>query len=729
MYFLSADEGWAVGQDGTVLHTTNSGDTWTAQTSNASENLYAVYFLDEEYGWAVGNVGEYIYTTNGGSSWTAPSHFSETRLFDVFFFDRQNGFVTGPYGALYRTEDGGLTWEDVRDRIDWSEDRPVDDIDFPTREVGYAIGLSSRQVSKTVDGGRNWYDVTEFNSYDNSALSFIDEDIGYAATINGRVYSTDDGGETWAQETSNTTESLNGMHAESASAVWAVGENGTIVKYSGSTWSVQTSTVSEELNAIHCADSSNCWAVGEDDGSSGTIVVTDDGGSTWAEQTSGTVEDLNKVFAVSSDAVWAVGDGGVILATLDGGTNWGGQTSGTSEDLYGVWFADENNGWVSGTNGVLLITTNGGTAWTAQPSGSLATLYDLEFADRYNGWIATGDGKVLRTGTGGSLSAYCDEEDQENEYLYASIPEPAGNKAYTVHVVDQNAVPDDGTDEDQNLPVSNVLPYGTITAEDITLVAGDSIEYSFTASVTDNNGDDDIVTVSGVLVDNNDYVYALPWKCVRNEHGCYLDDNTEGYCDLTEVDGGADVDLTATCNFTVADGNPIWFNSNATADGASWTARAVLRDQEEYNFTPTDGIIVSALSALDAVESSVDYGELRVGQISPMQTVTVQNLGNRVIDIGVEGTDMVSGANVLPRANQEWSGYSDFVFGEGYALVESAGVSGGGSAGCFDSSLAVRVTHDSTAADEALYWLLQAPATLKAGVYSGSSTYSSLTCE
>ena len=46
--------GWAVGQKGTILQTTDEGASWKAQTSGTTEFLLAVEFLDANNGWVVG---------------------------------------------------------------------------------------------------------------------------------------------------------------------------------------------------------------------------------------------------------------------------------------------------------------------------------------------------------------------------------------------------------------------------------------------------------------------------------------------------------------------------------------------------------------------------------------------------------------------------------------------------------------------------------------------------
>jgi hypothetical protein len=46
---------------------------WVAQSSGTSEHLHSVYFFDALTGWAVGDAGKILRTTNGGTNWIAES--------------------------------------------------------------------------------------------------------------------------------------------------------------------------------------------------------------------------------------------------------------------------------------------------------------------------------------------------------------------------------------------------------------------------------------------------------------------------------------------------------------------------------------------------------------------------------------------------------------------------------------------------------------------------------
>jgi photosystem II stability/assembly factor-like uncharacterized protein len=70
--FLDALEGWAVGDEGTVLHTTDGGRHWLTEPSPTPHALERIFFTDRTHGWAVGFGGTIISYGNAAGPTTAP---------------------------------------------------------------------------------------------------------------------------------------------------------------------------------------------------------------------------------------------------------------------------------------------------------------------------------------------------------------------------------------------------------------------------------------------------------------------------------------------------------------------------------------------------------------------------------------------------------------------------------------------------------------------------------
>ncbi len=63
---------WAVGDGGTIVRSTDGGDTWTQQDSGTTKNLYAIaYDISPGYLLAGGEDGTLLLTSSNGASWSA----------------------------------------------------------------------------------------------------------------------------------------------------------------------------------------------------------------------------------------------------------------------------------------------------------------------------------------------------------------------------------------------------------------------------------------------------------------------------------------------------------------------------------------------------------------------------------------------------------------------------------------------------------------------------------
>ena len=68
---------------------------WYPQTSGTTKYLYGVSFTDANNGTAVGDDGTILRTTNGGTNWTSQTSGTTNLLYGVSFTDANNGTVVG----------------------------------------------------------------------------------------------------------------------------------------------------------------------------------------------------------------------------------------------------------------------------------------------------------------------------------------------------------------------------------------------------------------------------------------------------------------------------------------------------------------------------------------------------------------------------------------------------------------------------------------------------------
>ena len=95
---------------GTILRTTDGGDTWNPQTSGTAGALAGVWFTDVSTGTAVGVGGTILRTTDGGSTWYPRSSGTTVYLLDLAYADSLTGLAVGYVGTILQTRDGGETW-------------------------------------------------------------------------------------------------------------------------------------------------------------------------------------------------------------------------------------------------------------------------------------------------------------------------------------------------------------------------------------------------------------------------------------------------------------------------------------------------------------------------------------------------------------------------------------------------------------------------------------------
>ena len=117
VHFFNLMEGIVIGGDendtsAIIMRTTSGGLMWdNIVAPSYSYYLRALDFVDI-HGWAVGRSGTIIYTSDAGNTWAFQANPAVSTLFDVDFSDDQHGIACGQDIVLI-TSDGGQTWIDV----------------------------------------------------------------------------------------------------------------------------------------------------------------------------------------------------------------------------------------------------------------------------------------------------------------------------------------------------------------------------------------------------------------------------------------------------------------------------------------------------------------------------------------------------------------------------------------------------------------------------------------
>lgn len=405
---VEPSNGWAVGEGGNIVATTDGGKTWVAQSSGTGVSLQSVHFAtDAMTGWAVGDLGTIIATTDGGKTWKPQMSRSESMLSLLgsslssvhFAADAMTGWAVGKGGTIVSTTDGGKNWLPQTSGIGTS----LNSVHFAEDgKTGWAVG-DFGTIVVTTDGGRIWSAQTSGTGVHLKSVYFAADAItGWVVGDFGTIVATIDGGNTWVPQSSGVGAPLSSVHFTTARVGWAVGGSAIVATADGGkTWVVQTTGTEVELNSVRfSADAKSGWAVGY----LGTILATTDGGGTWVTQTRGARAAMSSVhFTTDGKSGWAVGENGTITATNNGGRTWTNQKSNTDEWLNSVHFVgNAMSGWAVGDFGTIVATTDGGRTWTVQTSGTRLSLSSVYFAAATKTvWMVGDNGTIFTSVDGG----------------------------------------------------------------------------------------------------------------------------------------------------------------------------------------------------------------------------------------------------------------------------------------------------------------------------------------
>src|SRR5262249_4688312 len=229
--FFDAATGTVVGQLGTILRTTDGGETWVPQNTGSIQNVTALSFIDADRGWVTD--GRLLHTLDGGATWITQS-IEDFLVLSVSFADEKDGLVGGRMDSLpaqahiLLSADGGVSWRSVFGD-------PYRAISFRVVGLGDLIfGVDPPyEAIFSRDGGLTWADVPAVT--DMWRIFIVDANTSFAIGSSGRnsagISKTTDGGATWmVQSAPRRRGELRGACFVDANIGTAVGQNGLILR-------------------------------------------------------------------------------------------------------------------------------------------------------------------------------------------------------------------------------------------------------------------------------------------------------------------------------------------------------------------------------------------------------------------------------------------------------------------------------------------------------------------
>ena len=304
-----------------------------------------------------------------------------------------------------------------------------------------------------------------------------------------------------------------------------------------------------------------------------------------------------------------------------------------------------------------------------------------------------------------------------------------------VYVEDIHSMPASSGTNSNDYTVIDVVPVFTAysTLDTLSIPAGGSDTMTYGVTLYDDNGDNDVTDLEMVFFEDT----SVNNNCSADDNDCIIEDilgtaNCEFKLQSTPGSGktalGTDKDLGVNCDFTV------WFNATA---GNNW----------EVHAKPTDGLgqvtsfsdssnnnSVDVLQGVDVVEASIAYGTVAIGGTSVKQVTSMGNVGNQILDMLIDGTDMTDGGSgTIVAAYQKYAqtsaafDWDDAETDPGPWILETSAGGTDESTGCINRDIAVRDDHSATTTNESIWWKIRIPASQTAGSYTGTNTFTTTT--
>jgi photosystem II stability/assembly factor-like uncharacterized protein len=368
-----------------------SGWSWLNPLPQLND-LYDIKFVDDNTGYAVGNSGTIIKTTNGGINWFFCSE-QRCGLLRQLNIINQNVIYAGGDQKLCRSSDAGITWNYIYNNLS------ILSMFFLNEFTGYA-GTNFGNILKTTNGGKGWTTYVTTPAYDINSLYFFDITNGYLCNHN-TIQRTSNGGVNWTvvlQDTISTT--FYSIIFINSNTGFACGSYGRMVKTTngGNNWFSQNTGIISTLKSISYLNSNNIVCCGI----TGTLIKSSDGGSTWTQVYSGNADDFNAVCCKSINSSYACGTSGALLKSTENGTNWFNLNFGFSENLSDCYFINSQTGYITSISNIMIKTTNSGINWEFINIGTYNTISRVFFRGPNTGYIGGNSGWLIKTTNAGA---------------------------------------------------------------------------------------------------------------------------------------------------------------------------------------------------------------------------------------------------------------------------------------------------------------------------------------
>ena len=386
----------AAGFSGLILRSTDGGESWTQMTSGVTGDLWGLQMLNYTLGWACGKSNSLIKTTDAGLTWQriyTPGYTSDYWWID--FMNEQYGFIAAN-GKVLRTIDSGQSWEIIQA----GDSYPLFTIDvidsLHIAAAGYGgTGYTAKNIFSS-DGGNSWIEGQALTTHEINCVKYINPDTGYITMSEIGMYKTTNRGQEWTGiESIRDIGEFEFQLFPEQSIGYSAGTGLKLFKAEGDIDVWHKLIINDDLVDVFFTSEQKGFVISQ--GMYGLMFRTTDSGISW--DTVNNVPGSNCITFTDSLRGFIGASDSKIYKTQNGGESWY-QTNGITNLIAKIFFINQQTGWAAVTSRIFK-STNAGENWFEQVNRPGAGFTSIYFVDSLYGWASLGGWKPYKTTDGG----------------------------------------------------------------------------------------------------------------------------------------------------------------------------------------------------------------------------------------------------------------------------------------------------------------------------------------